>query len=166
MVYLNRKKRYVEYRFSVKILIFVYLILFAACLMYSRYLMTHHGVVDTGGPGVAKDQGIPGNLLLSPCPRPMRGQEGELWPIRGKLGAETDQSAARCHPTPSRHPQHNNHAAEKQIQHEQLRNMDNLWPIYSIKVNFIDWYDWSNINIEYFRMINHWSRHCRPNVPV
>ena len=28
--------------------------------------MTHHGVVDIGGPGVAKDQGIPGNLLLSP----------------------------------------------------------------------------------------------------
>ena len=64
-----------------------------------------------------------------------------MWPIRGLLGAETDQSASRCRPTPSRHPQNNNHAAEKQTKHEQLRNMDNMWPIYSIKVNLIELID-------------------------
>ena len=64
--------------------------------------MTHDDVVDTGGPGVAKDQGIPGNPGSSLRPRPIRGQEGEMWPIRGELRPGTDQSAAIV-TTPPRH---------------------------------------------------------------
>ena len=83
---------------------------------------------------------------------------GEHWPIRGWLRAGTDQSAARCHPTPSKHQQNNNHqnntAAEK---HESnmtyweiwIKSTTNHW----IKVNLIDWYDWPMV--KYF-----WSGIC------
>ena len=121
------------------------------------WLTSHDDVVDTGGPGVVKDQGIPGNPGSSLRPRPIRGQEGEMWPIRGELRPGTDQSAAIVRIWTMTTP-------HRQRSKPNTGNLEK-YIFYSIKVNWSDWYCGQMVKYKYLIFMDDKSQRS-PNVPV